>query len=123
MAVILAAAYLHDIGIHAAETKHDSTAARFQEAEGPPIARAIMEKLGAPEKMIAEVCDMIGHHHHPREEETLSFKVLYDADLIANMEENHKEKPADPEKINRIINDSFFTENGRKVAQERLLQS
>ena len=123
MAVILAAAYLHDIGIHAAEKKHNSTAARFQEQEGPPIARGIMEKLGAPEKMIEEVCDIIGHHHHPREEETLSFKVLYDADLIANIEDNHKHNPAVPEKLEKIIEKSFFTENGRQVAQQRLLQS
>ncbi len=122
MAVILAAAYLHDIGIHAAGKKHNSTAARFQEQEGPPIAREIMEKLGAPEKMIEEVCDIIGHHHHPREEETLSFKVLYDADLIANIEDNHKNKPVDPEKIKNIITTSFFTENGKKVAEERFLQ-
>jgi HD superfamily phosphodiesterase len=123
MAVILAAAYLHDIGIHAAEKKHNSTAARYQEQEGPPIARDIMEKLRAPEKMIEEVCDIIGHHHHPRENETLSFKVLYDADLIANIEDNHKDNPAAPEKLEKIIEKSFFTENGRQVARQRLLQS
>ncbi len=37
--------------------------------------------------MIKEVCDIIGHHHHPREEETINFKCLYDADLITNLEE------------------------------------
>ena len=122
MAVILAAAYLHDIGIHEAERKHQSTAASYQEAEGPPIARAIMEKLGAAENLIEEVCDIIGHHHHPRAEETLSFKVLYDADLIANIEDNQKESPSDPEKIKKIIAASFFTENGKKVAEQQLLK-
>jgi HD superfamily phosphodiesterase len=121
MAVILASAYLHDIGIHEAERKYQSTAAVYQEQEGPAIARSIMEKLGATEPLIEEVCDIIGHHHHPRKEETLNFKVLYDADLIANIEDNHKEKPAEPEKIKKIINSSFFTENGKKTAAEQLL--
>jgi hypothetical protein len=71
--------------------------------------------------LIEEVCDIVGHHHHPREEETLNFKVLYDADLIANIEDNHKEKPVEPEKIKRIINDSFLTENGKKVATQQFL--
>ena len=44
-----------------------------------------------PNPLIEEVCDIVGHHHHPREEETLNFKVLYDADLIANLEESKKE--------------------------------
>ncbi|MDA3898480.1 MAG: HD domain-containing protein [Desulfobacteraceae bacterium] len=121
MAVILASAYLHDIGIHEAERKHQSTAAVYQEQEGPAIARSIMEKLGASEDLIGEVCDIIGHHHHPREEETLNFKVIYDADLIVNIEDNQKEKKSDPEKIEKIINSSFFTENGKKTAVAQLL--
>ncbi|MGA9175728.1 MAG: HD domain-containing protein, partial [Desulfobacterales bacterium] len=62
LAVILAAAYLHDIGIHEAEKKYNSTAAKYQEQEGPPIARSIMIKLGAKEELIEEVCDIVGHH-------------------------------------------------------------
>jgi len=121
MAVILAAAYLHDIGIHEAERKYNSTAAVYQEKEGPAIARSIMENLGAADVLIEEVCDIIAHHHHPKKEETLNFKVLYDADLIANIEDNHKEKPAEPEKIKKIINSSFLTENGKKTATDHLL--
>jgi DNA-directed RNA polymerase subunit RPC12/RpoP len=121
MAVVLAAAYLHDIGIHAAEKKHNSTAARFQEEEGPPIARAILEKLGAPAPLIEEVCDIVGHHHHPREEETINFKTLYDADLITNLEEQQKKKPSPPERLEQIIATSFLTASGRSEARKVLL--
>ncbi len=93
LAVILCAAYLHDIGIPEAERKYNSTAARYQEQEGPPIAREILDKLGAKEALIDEVCDIIGHHHHPKEDDTINFKVLYDADLIVNLEEQIKENP------------------------------
>lgn len=121
LAVILAAAYLHDIGIHEAERKYGSTAAKYQEQEGPEIARSIMIKLSAKEELIEEVCDIIGHHHHPRDEETVNFKVLYDADLITNLEEKHKESPLETERLNRIIAKSFLTESGRQKAKEVLM--
>ena len=121
LAVILAAAYLHDIGIHEAERKYNSTAAKYQEKEGPEIARSIMMKLGAKEELIDEVCDIVGHHHHPRSEETVNFKVLYDADLITNLEEQHKERAIETERLNRIVEKSFLTESGRQTARETLL--
>ncbi|MCP4688233.1 MAG: HD domain-containing protein [Desulfobacterales bacterium] len=122
MAVILCAAYLHDIGIHEAERKYNSTAARYQEEEGPPIARTILEKLKAREELIEEVCDIVGHHHHPRPEETVNFKVLYDADLISNLEESHREKPMDPDKLEGVIEKSFLTETGSLEARKVLLK-
>ena len=115
-AVILSAAYLHDIGIHEAERKYQSTAARYQEEEGPPIARQILIKLGAREDLIEEVCDIVGHHHHPREKETTNFKAIYDADLIVNLEENQKEKASSPERLASIIDGSFLTDSGRELA-------
>lgn len=121
MAVVLSAAYLHDIGIHEAERKHNSTAARFQEEEGPPIAREILEKLGAAAQLIDEVCDIVGHHHHPREEETLNFKAVYDADLIVNLAEQKKEAGMDPDRLERIIQKSFLTPSGAQTAREVLL--
>jgi HD superfamily phosphodiesterase len=123
LAVILAAAYLHDIGIPEAEKKHGSAAAKHQEVEGPPVARTIMEKLGAKEKLTDEVCDIIGHHHHPKSEETTNFKALYDADLIANLEDNHKEASMDSEKIANIIETSFLTPSGRDEARKTLQQA
>jgi len=120
MAVVMAAAYLHDIGITEAEKKHNSSAARFQEAEGPPVAREILERLGAAEPMIEEVCDIIGHHHHPREAETLNFKVLYDADRIANLAEKHKESPMAADHIETVIEKQFYTETGKALVRETL---
>lgn len=122
LAVILTSAYLHDIGIKEAERKYQSTAARYQEEEGPPIAREILSKLGTREEIIEEVTDIIGHHHHPRPEETVNFRVLYDADLITNLEEEQKEKPMDPERLARIIEKSFLTEAGRALAEDVLIK-
>jgi HD superfamily phosphodiesterase len=121
MAVILAAAYLHDIGIHEAKRKHGSTAPKCQEEEGPEIARSIMIKLGAKEELIDEVCDIVGHHHHPRSEESVNFKAVYDADLITNLEEGQKESPMDSDRLVRIIDKSFLTASGRQLAGQVLL--
>ncbi|RLB18155.1 MAG: phosphohydrolase [Deltaproteobacteria bacterium] len=121
LAVILSAAYLHDIGIKEAQEKHSSTAARYQEEEGMAIAREILTKLGAGNELIDEVCDIVGHHHHPRNEETVNFKSLYDADLIVNLEEKQKEQASDPESLKKVIEKSFLTETGKNVARQELL--
>ncbi len=122
MAVILSAAYLHDIGIQEAERVYQSTAARYQEELGPAIARDILIKLGAKAELIDEVCDIVGHHHHPRDSETVNFKCVYDADLIVNMEEHQKERPSKPEVIQKTIAGSFLTDAGKTLAKEVLLR-
>jgi len=119
-AVVMAAAYLHDIGIREAEKRYQSSAARYQEELGPPVARDILERLGADGKLIDEVCDIIGHHHHPRTHETLNFKVLYDADLIVNLEEAGAEKPCEATIPAYAIEEKFLTAAGRAQAHEQL---
>jgi HD superfamily phosphodiesterase len=42
--VVRAAAILHDIGIHEAERKYGSSAGKYQQIEGPPIAEKILRK-------------------------------------------------------------------------------
>ncbi|MEJ2690908.1 MAG: HD domain-containing protein [Deltaproteobacteria bacterium] len=121
-AVVTIAAFLHDIGIKEAERKYNSTSPRYQHQEGPPIARQILTDLQADAELIDEVCDIIGHHHQPRPEETTDFKVLYDADLLVNLEEGQKEEPLEPEKLAGLIGKTFLTETGRALAQKVLLE-
>jgi len=120
-AVTMITAYLHDIGIKESERKYQSSAARYQHQEGPPVARQILNELGAPQLLIDEVCDIIGHHHSPREEETMNFKVVYDADLITNLEEKQKDAPSSREQLQKIINHSFLTTSGAALAAKVLL--
>ncbi|HDG98932.1 MAG TPA: HD domain-containing protein [Desulfobacterales bacterium] len=122
LAVVLISAYLHDIGIKEAERKYGSSEARYQEEEGPPVARGILEKLGAKEDLIEEVCDIIGHHHHPRDEETINFKALYDADLLVNLEEEQERERQKPSNtLEAVIEKAFLTSSGKKLAHEVLL--
>jgi HD superfamily phosphodiesterase len=116
-AVVLSAAYLHDIGVKEVERKHNSSASQLQEEEGPPVAREILSRLDAPEPLIEEVCDIIGHHHNPRPEETVNFKVVYDADLLVNLEERRKKSDIEPQELEVIIERSFLTATGRELAR------
>lgn len=120
--VVLAAAVLHDIGIHEAERKYNSTAGRYHQKEGPPVAREILSTLGAGEALIGEVCDIVGHHHHPRDEETLSFKIVYDADLIVNLEEHQKDREIEREKLSEIVEKKMLTDSGKRLAREALFE-
>ncbi len=116
--IVVAAALLHDIGIHEAERKHGSNAGRYQEIEGPPIAEKILKSLGADADFIAEVCDIVGHHHSPRKIETVNFKILFDADTIVNLcdEVPPSRRSALEEKLERIL----LTTEGLKVARRTL---
>ncbi len=120
--VVEITAYLHDIGIKESERKYKSAAPKHQHAEGPPVAREILGELGAPPALIDEVCDIIGHHHTPRPEESMNFKVLYDADLITNLEEKQKEAPTSREHLQKIIARSFLTPGGAALAAKVLLR-
>jgi hypothetical protein len=122
LAIILTSAYLHDIGIVEAEKKFNSGAFEHHEQEGGPVARDILERLGAPEPLVEAVCDIVARHHHPREEESLEFKAVYDADLIANLETDYQENPVDEGRIRETIAKSFLTNGGKSEAARILIR-
>ncbi len=115
--VVIAAAILHDIGIHEAERKYGSSAGHYQEIEGPPIAREIMKRAGLEEAFVKEVCEIIGNHHSPRKVNTINFKILYDSDLLVNLGDKYGDrgKRIIPKRIDRI----FMTSTGKKVARKQ----
>ena len=112
--IVIAAAILHDIGIHAAEAKHGSGAGRYQEIEGPPIARAILEKHDVDPAATDRICNIIAHHHNGRID-TPEFNVIWDADWLVNLPDDHPN--ATPEDLAAAINKVFRTTTGRGVAE------
>jgi HD superfamily phosphodiesterase len=113
--VVIAASILHDIGIHEAERKYGSTAGKYQEMEGPSIARGILEKMGVEKSIIDEVCTIIASHHSPGEVNTQNFKVVSDADWLVNMEEVYA--GFDRDKLKEAIGKVFLTPAGKKIAK------
>lgn len=122
MAVIMAAAYLHAIGLREAERKFGPSAAGHRHTEGPPVARELLTGLRAESGLVEEVCDIIGHHHAPGASETINFKVLHDADLIVKLEEQYREVPPSAEKLETILKGSFLTDSGRRAARKALMK-
>jgi HD superfamily phosphodiesterase len=119
--IVEAAAILHDIGIHAAEKRHGSTAGHYQEIEGPPIAENILGRINFPSSRIPEVLEIIANHHSPGKIDTKNFKVLYDADWLVNLADEYD--ISDKSKLANIIEKVFLTETGKKIAQEIYLNN
>lgn len=117
--VVMAAAILHDIGIHKAEEKYKSSAGNYQEIEGPPIAREIMERLQFKKEVVDEVCEIIANHHSPGKVDTLNFKALYDADWMVNLKDEYAF--GNKEKLAKTIDKVFLTPSGKELARQTYL--
>jgi hypothetical protein len=117
--VVKASAILHDIGIHEAERKHGSNAGRYQEIEGPPIARAILERSHIDSARVEHICRIVGSHHSAADIDTPEFRILWDADRLANVPEECAGK--DRAAQERHVRQAFRTGTGRFLAAYRLL--
>jgi len=117
--VTLAAAYLHDIGIHEAERKHGSSGGKYQEIEGPAIARQILENISADENLITRVCEIVGKHHTPSGVDSPEFRIIWDADALVNLREILPGKAA--EEIEAVLSKALVTEPGYQLARKQFL--
>jgi len=117
--VVHAAALLHDIGIPLAEEKHGSAAGKFQELEGPPLARRIMAELSFDEAVIEHVCRIVGSHHSAGDIETIEFCIIWDADWLVNFPAEHGQK----ERVRQreLVDAIFRTTTGKRLAGEAFL--
>jgi HD superfamily phosphodiesterase len=113
--VVRAAAVLHDIGIHQAERKHGSSGGRYQEIEGPAIARPMMEEVGLDPDTIEHVCRIIANHHSARDIDTPEFRIVWDADWLVNIPDEFP--GADRQKLVRLIDRNLRTPSGRDLAR------
>ncbi len=118
--VVVGASVLHDIGIHQAQRKYGSTIGKYQEKEGPPIARQILTRLGFEQNTIEEICDIIAHHHSPGKIATKNFGILYDADWLVNLRDEYGIQ--DTDKMNKIIEKVFLTPSGKALARKMYLK-
>ncbi len=119
--IVVAAGIFHDIGIPNAEKKHGSALGKYQEVEGPPVARDILTGLGVPPAEIDEVCEIIAHHHSPGKITTRNFKILYDADWLVNLRDEYDIR--DRAKLTTIIDRVFLTDAGKSLARQVYLDT
>lgn len=104
-------AVLHDIGIKEAERKYHSSAGIYQELEGPPIAKEILENHGIEGDIVERVCFLIGNHHSYAKIDGLDFQIIVEADFLVNIFEDQLERTA----VESIGKKYFKTGNGLKL--------
>ena len=110
------AAVLHDIGIPESQRKYDSMAGRYQEKEGPPIARELIRDLALDKKIADRVCYMIGFHHTYEKVDRTDFQILFEADFLVNMYEGR----ASRERIMSVQKKIFKTQSGKDILNSML---
>lgn len=107
-------AVLHDVGIRVAEMKYGYSDGSKQEAEGPPVARLMLEKIGVSPATTDRVCYIISKHHTFSAIDGIDFQLLVEADFLVNS----VEEEVSPEGIEKFTGLNFKTDSGRKLIQE-----
>jgi hypothetical protein len=112
--ILEVAAVTHDIGIKNSEKKHNSSAGKYQQIEGPPEAKKILERLSLDESLIERVCWLIAHHHTYEMTMDKDLQVLVEADFLVNAFEDDLPLSA----IENIKTNIFKTATGKKLLEE-----
>lgn len=111
------AALVHDIGIRPSLTKYQSDAGPHQEAEGPPVARPMLESLGYEAADIDRICYLIAHHHTYQAIDGPDYQILVEADFLVNIFENAYPR----EKAQKVYDNIFRTGAGRRFCRAMYL--
>lgn len=109
LTILEVAAILHDIGIKESERKYSSSAAKYQELEGPPVAFDILKSFELRKDFMDRVSYLIGNHHTHSKIDDIDFQILIEADFIVNIFEDSITK----EHIKIIEQKYFKTNTGR----------
>ncbi|MBM7562937.1 HD domain-containing protein [Fusibacter tunisiensis] len=116
---LLAAALVHDIGIRPAREKYGDSSGKNQEAEGPEVAKKVLEKVGFDHDAVDRVCYLVGHHHTYDSVDGLDYQILIEADFLVNLYENNSDLSARESAFNKI----FKTDTGKALFQKMYVGS
>lgn len=108
--ILEVAAITHDIGIKNSELKYNSSAGNYQQIEGPPVAKIMLEDLGFDSELIERVCWLIAHHHTYSNIAQIDHQILVEADFIVNAFEDDMSVDS----IRSVCNKIFKTQYGKK---------
>ena len=112
VAILEAAAIVHDIGIHISERKYGSSAGKYQEMEGPGEARNLLLRIGGfSAEEIDRVCFLVGHHHSYSNIVGMDYQILVEADFLVNIFEDDLSDTA----IDNVRKKIFKTRTGLEL--------
>ena len=107
--ILEVSALVHDIGIKVSEEKYHSSAGKYQELEGPPVAEKLLAGLGCPPPLISRVCWLVGHHHTYDNIRETDHQILVEADFLVNAYEDGLTESA----IRSVLSKIFRTPSGK----------
>lgn len=111
--ILETAAIVHDIGIKPAEEKFGQCGGKLQEQEGPAVAQKRLTELGYPEKVIARVCYLVGHHHTYDGIDGMDYQILVESDFLVNLYEDG----VSGEAVERAGEKIFRTKSGTDILE------
>ncbi len=112
--IVEIAALLHDIGIKECENKYNSSAGNYQELEGPPVAKKLLEEFCLHSENLERICLLIGNHHSYEKINGMDFQILVEADFLVNIFEDKYAS----NQIEVLKNKYFKTRTGIKYVNE-----
>lgn len=116
--ILETAAVVHDIGIKASEKKYKSTAGKYQELEGPPLAEKLLTRLGYPKQDIERICWLVGHHHTYKNIHEIDYQILVEADFLVNAFEDSMSDKS----IQNVCSKLFKTKTGTWLLKTMFLK-
>jgi HD superfamily phosphodiesterase len=114
LTILEAAAYVHDIGIRAAERLYGKSTGKLQEKLGPELADKLLTKCGLDREATERVCYLVGHHHTYTDIDGADYQILVEADFLVNLYEEEN----DMDSIRAAYGNIFKTETGKKLCRE-----
>lgn len=109
--IIEIAALTHDIGIKNSEKKYNSSAGNYQQIEGPPEAKKLLEGLGIESGVIDRVCWLIAHHHTYTDIQGIDYQILVEADFLVNFYEDNMSNDS----VHSVGSKIFKTLSGKAI--------
>jgi CRISPR/Cas system-associated endonuclease Cas3-HD len=109
--ILKIAAILHDIGIKEAEKKYNSSIGKYQEIEGPKVAKNLLGNYNLDKDKLDRILFLIGNHHSYNKIDNIDFQILVEADFIVNIEEDN----LNIDSILSIYNKYFKTKTGKNI--------
>ena len=88
------AATVHDIACPLCRRKYGNTNGKYQEIEGGPLARELLESLNAPKALADRVVFLVEHHHTLKNVDGIDWQILLEADYLVNADESQIAKTA-----------------------------
>ena len=120
-AIVLCAAYLHNIGAKLAEKSETPVTPTDLEKEAVRLGSEIMEGLRAKPELTEQVLAILDHVFHPGTDENLDYKCVNDSINIYQMQIANKEKPFTQSEFDKRLENNFMTDSGRELAHKSII--